>query len=826
MKHRTHTILTYTVLASFLMFISPSLFADTFYVSPQGDDKQAGTQEAPLKTISAAANKVKTIAAPSEIVILPGRYFEGINLANPPGVPADQIPTLTIRAQTPGTAILDGSSPTPNWEPMPDAPGVFIITGDFKRKTPPNIWETKRRVRYTPVADLAGVKRFPETCTIISPDKAAVHLSDEAAKDLTLVQVSKQTMGIYSTRDNLTIQGLVLENYLGWSWAAAININKGKNVVVEQCTVSNSFRGLIAFTDSVGTKFISCNLSDVGTGIYSAGKQAIVKDCTLLKVRDGFMVQLDPQDDSAIQYYTPATGGEVTGNVIDGFYYGIFLKSSGGTYTVTNNTVIGAFGATFNNTWGTGDPTVFKKNIFVDSLYALYMPPKAIPASAAFEDNIVWADKPGETLKPNLEQIAKLTSKTTNTFANPLFVNPAKGDYRVAHNSPAAAGIGAKPAAETDTVVDATPKAARMALMQLAQQVVIAQPAADAKPKTLYIAIDGKDDAARGQEDAPLASLPFALRQARAGDTIQLQPGIYNFPPVTIKGDGKTPLNLTIQAQAPNTVYLDGLKKVNDIIAIENASNVTLKNLNIRWFQANGVRILDSSNITIDHCSFLNHAWDGAYVVGYGVNAKNSPNCRLEFNVFARMETGMFLFHSPQAIVKNNSAAGTLYGGLSLIQSAKDTVVENNSFCFVGNDAIVISEASQDNFKSLKMDYNNLGNSVRTDDPPLTSKHSYFRSGKAIVQVTPKDYAAGTPATSSNRLTSMAQWKEYSGKDQHSICADPLWVDPANNQWDLEAKSPNIGAGRDGVTIGAFPVAGAAAPAAPAPAPTTTPAAK
>ena len=58
------------------------------------------------------------------------------------------------------------------------------------------------------------------------------------------------------------------------------------------------------------------------------------------------------------------------------------------------------------------------------------------------------------------------------------------------------------------------------------------------------------------------------------------------------------------------------------------------------------------------------------------------------------------------------------------------------------------------------------------------------------------------------RYLTMAEWREASGQDEHSIFADPKYVEPYGTidrwDWSVELDSPNIGAGEGGTTIGAF----------------------
>ena len=52
----------------------------------------------------------------------------------------------------------------------------------------------------------------------------------------------------------------------------------------------------------------------------------------------------------------------------------------------------------------------------------------------------------------------------------------------------------------------------------------------------------------------------------------------------------------------------------------------------------------------------------------------------------------------------------------------------------------------------------------------------------------------------------LPEWQKNSGYDMHSIQADPMFVDVKKGDFHLRAGSPAIGAGKDGVNVGALGV--------------------
>jgi hypothetical protein len=135
----------------------------------------------------------------------------------------------------------------------------------------------------------------------------------------------------------------------------------------------------------------------------------------------------------------------------------------------------------------------------------------------------------------------------------------------------------------------------------------------------------------------------------------------------------------------------------------------------------------------------------------------------------------------------------------------RNSVCRNNSFTFQGNDVIVVEENLGGKGKLAKFDcdYNNYGTALR-EQPQGTQFDSVsprdiegFLSGgsKAIVNYT--EYRGEM-----KRFVSMAQWREFSGLDRHTLFADPC---TGQRRVDLVGRrAANARGGADGTTTGAF----------------------
>lgn len=314
---------------------------------------------------------------------------------------------------------------------------------------------------------------------------------------------------------------------------------------------------------------------------------------------------------------------------------------------------------------------------------------------------------------------------------------------------------------------------------------------------TLYVSPDGRDAEDRGAKDAPYATLQFACNRLLPGDVVRLLPGVYTEGAQIYHG-GMKDAQVIIEADQPGTAIIDSMKSRPTLVNVFNSSWITLRNLELRWFKGMAAIVLSNSpHCAVTGCRIWNDSW-GTWPSGIGIFFRSSPDCAADHNTIYLMEHSMFFYNSPGARVTHNTTTGNMYSGLWLHNSARDSVVRNNAFCWSGNVNMQISGVdNKDDLASLDIDYNNYAGTVREaagDNRPRNNLVPRFRclgESKGLIE------------GFGSRHFSLESWQKASGKDMHSLYADPLWVNPLKGRFNVAKNSPNIGAGENGTTIGA-----------------------
>jgi hypothetical protein len=322
-------------------------------------------------------------------------------------------------------------------------------------------------------------------------------------------------------------------------------------------------------------------------------------------------------------------------------------------------------------------------------------------------------------------------------------------------------------------------------------------------PRTLYVAPHGRDTNP-GTAEKPWRTLQYAVDRALPGDTILLQPGLYDQPTRLTHG-GLPGAPIIIRAEKKWQAVLDGNRQAYAMLHLREAPYVEIHDLEIRWYGYVGISVDHSPNVAVHGCKIWNDFWYG-WPTGRAISVVFSPNFSGEGNVLFRQESGFWLYQSPGARIVQNTCLSNLYGAAHFYYSVRGSVCKNNDFAFQGNDVLVIEveKGRKADLNEFKCDYNNLGTMLREQPPgtifdSVTPREAVLHGySKAIVGYT--EYG-GEGLT---RLQSLAKWRAFSGQDQHSIVADPLHRSVVRQQFELDPHSPNLGAGENGATLGAF----------------------
>jgi parallel beta-helix repeat protein len=728
----------------------------------------------PGDSLAAVGRRLASDPAITEVVLEGGVYKETLVIPPPPRDAArgsGGATPLLVRPAEGARVVFDGAVAIPEARAVKDRPGVYWFAHRAATAEPPKLWEPGSRTRYTLAADLAAVERFAASCLLLD-GRIYFHTADGLPPGRRVILLSALDSGVVVNRPDVTVRDLDFRNFVArGKGSSGVRINADR-VTVERCGVSNASFGFIVRGHQGA--IMGCTARDVGGGVYVHGNDARIEGCRFFKERDAFMVPGYPQDDCAIQFYYPAEGGVARGNLAVGFGIGILIKTPPAPWVVERNTLVGRGleNGFLSTNWHPEE--IFRRNIVAD--YAL---PIQTPQGAdlrGVERNCYWP-----TIGPG-----RPAPEPGSVVGDPRFVDPAGEDYRLDPGSACLEAAGGN---------------AEIGALAVAPR----EPDARRAPREWHVSPSAVG-APEGTGEAPLRTLQAAVDRAGPGDTILLHPGIYS-ESVRITRGGEAGRPITLRAIEKGTAILDGDRRLDALITIEKAPFVVIRDLEIRWYRSAGIRLQGAHDVTVSGCRIWNAHWGGTWPTAAGVHVEGSLRFRGERNVVYSNEYGFYLISSPQATITRNTAVNNLYGAALFIHSIEGSVCRNNSFAFQGNDAISIVEGTggKDRLASFDCDYNNYGMTIQDQAPgvavdriaPREADRQLVQTSKAIV------YFEESPAPWRRFLT-LQEWRDFSSLDRHSIAADPLFVSSATHDFRPERRSPNIGAGEGGVTLGAY----------------------
>ena len=308
---------------------------------------------------------------------------------------------------------------------------------------------------------------------------------------------------------------------------------------------------------------------------------------------------------------------------------------------------------------------------------------------------------------------------------------------------------------------------------------------------TFYVSNSGNDAADGLTPGAAWLTLRKACLEAQAGDTVLIAPGVYH-DQISMVSSGKAGRPITFMRHGNGEVLLDDGGVDRMLVDIRRRDFITLDGITFAMKR----RSLKgySFSIWLEGCrdiAFLNcrNSADPK-TRGASFLIKGCHGIRLERNVFWRVRYYIQAGESDRFIMRNNVFGAENTIGMMLWGWPKDSVIENNIFYNVRGYRNAYWWFNTESLQPLQCDYNLYL-------LPKNPKH-----GIGILRI-----MKGSIVVKFTNARTLKDWRRLTGFDMHSIQADPMFVDPEKGDYRLRPGSPAIGAGRDGVNMGAMGVA-------------------
>ena len=408
--------------------------AEVLYVSPNGQTNAPGTADKPL-TLKAAFARAGGNPRVREIVLAGGVYTDATRLGSPEDRKKKQMPTLRVRAADGQTPILQGAIRVTQADPVPGATGVYAL-----RKVPSGrvrMWERDTRIRYANVCHLAAVKAMPASCFCDRDAKVSYfHTSDDRPPqehDVGFAVYTLKESAINVARPNVIIEGITFRDYMSAFYGQCILLLRD-HVTIRGCHFDNARVAVRPYTWSDDVVIEDCTLTDIASGINSRAPNLIVRRCTIVKTRDRFLLPVYPQEDTGVEVYHPGRSAVVEDCVIRGYHNGVLIKAKPGRYVVRHNTIVDCHKGIVWTSASNKDAVV-SHNLIANANDFFQI--AAYPPGFMFDRNLTWNPLTAETLLRRIADTRGNNRGKLNVMADPRFVDPAAGDYRLLPDSPA-----------------------------------------------------------------------------------------------------------------------------------------------------------------------------------------------------------------------------------------------------------------------------------------------------------------------------------------------------------------------------------------------------
>ena len=290
------------------------------------------------------------------------------------------------------------------------------------------------------------------------------------------------------------------------------------------------------------------------------------------------------------------------------------------------------------------------------------------------------------------------------------------------------------------------------------------------------------------------SSLPWMIQSdesnVKAGDTIVMAGGTYELSSFELRKEGLVIMaaeNAEVKIATKEGEYLK-------IVATTTFDGITFDGSNVANYAIRSIGT-SAKNLIVRNCKFTQYS---RYNI-YGADGTHMDSLVVDNCIFSN--SGAAIYFPASTLADNVPGCSyakvtnsTLYNIILNDYVASIDIQENNNAKQTGNTEVVIDHVTIYNFSSTaksaikvyKSGKTNITNSI-VANPAESEMKSFMIYDGAKVQ-------------NCLNFNSVGQWASNAYTD--TICADPLFVDAANNDFMLQANSPAIGAGTDGSNLG------------------------
>lgn len=172
----------------------------------------------------------------------------------------------------------------------------------------------------------------------------------------------------------------------------------------------------------------------------------------------------------------------------------------------------------------------------------------------------------------------------------------------------------------------------------------------------------------------------------------------------------------------------------------------------------------------------------------------------MDHSIFTLSGCGIHFEDSPGGRVEHNTATACT---VTLVRwtghPSENIVIQYNSLGWNNNQILSIMQPLDILRNRCVIDYNNYGTTFKQTEGTATPHGKFGKSLTKPFPYLPRNrefhlYKDSTdPSNTVNHVSvNLEDWQTLSGQDQHSIFADPKWMDPKKNRFDVAKDSPNL----------------------------------